>query len=126
MNRLHAPIAFAVQRGFRAARIALALALAVLLAATQAARAQPPTDLPELAPYRDATNILGATPASGCPGVELGLDSPKQLGVSVTDASGVGTFMKKIPAVAQGKTMHVQAFLPDECVVTNVETTLFQ
>src|ERR1700752_3087379 len=65
MNRLHASIA---------------LALATLLIATSATLAQPPADLPELAPYRDATNILGATPASD-DGAVGALFNPAQWGV---------------------------------------------
>ena len=41
---------------------------------------RPPADLPELAPYRDATNILGATPASD-DGAVGALFNPAQWGV---------------------------------------------
>ena len=59
-------------------------------------------------------------------GVDLGLANPKSLGTSVTDAAGRTHLVANIPPVAQGKTMHVQALLPDSCTVSNVATTAFQ
>jgi protease-4 len=59
---------------------ALALTVALALVVPRLALAQPPADLPELAPYRDATNILGATPASD-DGAVGALFNPAQWGV---------------------------------------------
>src|SRR5512134_56893 len=78
MNRLHAPIAFVAPSRSCAAGIALVFAIA--LGTSSPPFAQPPADLPELAPYRDATNIVGATPASE-DGAVGALFNPAQWGV---------------------------------------------
>ena len=68
---------------------------------------------------------LGSTPAHGCVDLDVGLDAPRLLGKSVTDADGRARVVKGIPAIAQGKTMHVRGFLPNACLVSNVATTSF-
>ena len=72
------------------------------------------------------SSAAGSAPVRGCAGMDLGLKKPKQLGTSVTDASGAALRSVQIPAIASGKTMHVQAVLPATCAVSNVSTTVFQ
>jgi hypothetical protein len=70
---------------------------------------------------------LGSTafPNGLCPGVDMGISTPKRLGNTITDANGVDDLVVFIPAGASGKTMHVQAILPATCEVTNVASTAF-
>lgn len=72
-------------------------------------------------------STLGATsfPNGLCPGVDMGIASPKKLGNTVTDAGGADELVKMIPAGAAGTTMHVQAVLPATCELTNVVSTAF-
>lgn len=72
-----------------------------------------------------STGPAGATPVAACPGLTLGLSSPKKLGQDVTNPNGTGSVTKTIPASASGRTVRVQVYFPGTCTVSNVSVTAF-
>ena len=71
-----------------------------------------------------ASKTLGSRDVPGCPGVTLGLDSPKSLGTVAPDANGDATFSKVIGQNLAGKTIYLQAVEPASCRVSGVITTV--
>jgi hypothetical protein len=59
----------------------------------------------------------------GCPGLSAGIKSAKILGTKTTDATGSATFDRFLAAGLAGRTIQVQAYFPDFCLLSNVDAT---
>lgn len=70
-------------------------------------------------------SVAGITPAPGCPGVALGIASPRRIGQQIADGAGTAALAISIPGGASGQTVLFQAFDRDACVVSNVVDFLF-
>ncbi len=67
----------------------------------------------------------GIFPAPGCPGVNLGIDSPKRMGQEVADGAGEAVLTVSFPGSISGQTALFQAFDRVDCTVSNVVTFVF-
>lgn len=62
----------------------------------------------------------GNAPLPGCPGVRIGLASPRFVGSSVANADREARLEVFVPRAAAGRTTHLQAVDPSQCTVSNV------
>lgn len=61
----------------------------------------------------------------GCPGVSIGLEAPRLIGVATADARGEARLSRFVPRAAAGRTIRLQAVDAAGCAVSNVlRTTL--
>ena len=70
-------------------------------------------------------SAAGTFPAPGCPGVDLGIDSPKRMGQVVADGAGTAVLSVAVPGGLSGETTLFQAFDRGDCTVSNVVSFTF-
>jgi hypothetical protein len=72
------------------------------------------------------SRMTGTSTPPPCPGLTLGLASPRLLGTEMADASGTATFSVVAPPALAGATVYVQAVDLTECTATPVTQQTFQ